>query len=74
MNKYAAVIRRMAIIIAIIFMNEFPPNLRFQRLAADTTKINKKGMVHKAMASPISVFGLVITTDMQTSAIARGKC
>ncbi len=64
----------MAAITPTIFIKALPPSLRFQRLATDTTNTNKKGTVHKAMASPISVLGLVSTMDMQINAIVMGKC
>jgi len=59
---------------AIMFMSLLPPNLLFQRLPIAKIKRQRKGIVHRDMARPISVIGLVEIIAMRISIPAMGKC
>lgn len=59
---------------AIMFMNLLPPDLFFQRLAIAKIKRQRKGMMQRAIARPVSVIGLVDVIAMRISIPAIGKC
>lgn len=59
---------------AIMFINLLPPNLFCQRFAIAKIKRQRKGMMHRATARPVSVTGLVDIIAMRISIPAMGKC
>lgn len=58
----------------IMFMNLLPPNLFCQRFAIAKIERQRKGMMQRAIARPVSVIGLVDVIAMRISIPAKGKC